>query len=190
MRPKDDAKVEAIYEATLRQIDEVGIAGATMARIARDAGVATGTLYTYFENKHELLSKLYVRIKSGAVAEFVRDMPADQPYRIVFRRVWLNMLQFNVQRHLEGTFMAQFYRSTYISEEVRAEGLRLFQPINALLDRGKREQLVRDVDNALLHAAISGPIYETAQLVHEGRLTLNDEIIEQVFQMTWDSIKA
>ncbi len=138
MRPKDDAKIEAIFEASLKLIGEVGIAGATMARIAREAGVATGTLYTYFATKEELLRRLYVRVKARAVENFVRDLPGDLPFRIAFRRVWTNMLTFNAQRKLESAFMAQYYRSTYIDEATRAEGTRLFQPVLDLLDRGKR----------------------------------------------------
>ena len=41
----------------MHEIAEVGL-GAPTAKIARRAGVAAGTLFTYFANKEELLNEL------------------------------------------------------------------------------------------------------------------------------------
>ncbi|MBS1565823.1 MAG: helix-turn-helix transcriptional regulator, partial [Bacteroidetes bacterium] len=55
MKPKDDTKIEQIFAATLRLVEEIGVAGITMRQIAREAGMATGTLYIYFKDKESLI---------------------------------------------------------------------------------------------------------------------------------------
>jgi AcrR family transcriptional regulator len=49
-RPRSEDKRNAILEAATEVVAEQGVSAPT-ARIAKRAGVAEGTLFTYFENK-------------------------------------------------------------------------------------------------------------------------------------------
>jgi AcrR family transcriptional regulator len=49
-RPKSDAKRSAILQAATRFIVAHGLSAPTMG-IAKEAGVANGSLFTYFETK-------------------------------------------------------------------------------------------------------------------------------------------
>ncbi|MEM9930514.1 MAG: helix-turn-helix domain-containing protein, partial [Bacteroidota bacterium] len=55
MRLKDEQKLLAIIQATLELTHEKGLAGIKMTELARRAGIATGSLYTYFTDKQDLL---------------------------------------------------------------------------------------------------------------------------------------
>ena len=50
--------VEAIFEATIQVLLEVGPDRLTTTRVAERAGVSVGSLYQYFPNKHSLLFSL------------------------------------------------------------------------------------------------------------------------------------
>ena len=56
-RVRSPEKRSAILRAAVHEIAEVGL-GAPTAKIAGRAGVAAGTLFTYFANKEELLNEL------------------------------------------------------------------------------------------------------------------------------------
>jgi AcrR family transcriptional regulator len=60
-RPLSDDKRTAILEAATEVVAVLGVAAPT-ARIAGGAGVAEGTLFTYFASKDVLLNQLYLRI--------------------------------------------------------------------------------------------------------------------------------
>ena len=47
--------MKAAVEVIVRQ----GLANAPMSQIAREAGVAAGTIYHYYQSKEELISELY-----------------------------------------------------------------------------------------------------------------------------------
>ena len=49
-----DLAVEKILEAVDKAFGELGVAGASMAKIAEFAGCSRGTVYRYFPNRHEL----------------------------------------------------------------------------------------------------------------------------------------
>jgi len=54
-------KEARILGAAVRVFARQGYHGSTMAAVARDAGVATGTIYLYFERKQDLLVTLFQR---------------------------------------------------------------------------------------------------------------------------------
>ena len=61
-RPKSEDKRTAILEAATEVVAMLGVSAPT-AKIAKGAGVAEGTLFTYFANKDELLNRLYLELK-------------------------------------------------------------------------------------------------------------------------------
>ena len=62
--------VEAIFEATIQVLLEVGPDRLTTTQVAERAGISVGTLYQYFPNKHSLLFSLAEQ-HLGRVAEAV-----------------------------------------------------------------------------------------------------------------------
>lgn len=69
-------KYEAILEAALRVFAETGFHRAQVARIAREAGVADGTVYLYFRNKEDILISLFSEMMGqfvGQVERFVGE---------------------------------------------------------------------------------------------------------------------
>ncbi|GAB3048986.1 transcriptional regulator BetI [Stenotrophomonas tumulicola] len=72
---------EQLIRATFQTIDEIGLADATVATIARKAGLSTGIVAHYFGDKDGLLNaamRQILRELKAAVARF-RDTCADDP---------------------------------------------------------------------------------------------------------------
>ncbi len=63
-RPSDGSKKERILDAAVVEIAQRGYHMTTIARIAKRAGVADGTIYLYFKNKEEILFSLFDRAMS------------------------------------------------------------------------------------------------------------------------------
>jgi len=53
------AKRKAIYNSAIENFAKNGFYETSMSEIAKDAGVADGTLYLYYKNKHDLLIKVF-----------------------------------------------------------------------------------------------------------------------------------
>jgi len=56
-RPRSGDKQKAILDAALRICAERGIGGAPTSAISKAAGIAEGSLFTYFKTKDELLDE-------------------------------------------------------------------------------------------------------------------------------------
>ena len=73
--------------AATRVIVKQGL-GAPTALIAREAGVANGSLFTYFETKAELFNQLYLELKTQMASAALEGLPADAELRAQFACVW------------------------------------------------------------------------------------------------------
>src|SRR5438132_9482364 len=67
-----------IIDAAIKVFAERGFHTATVAEIARAAGVADGTIYLYFKSKDDLLLRLFDEKMTALLAE-VRDALAGEP---------------------------------------------------------------------------------------------------------------
>src|SRR5215467_13328970 len=95
-RPKSPEKRSAILQAAVHEIAEAGL-GAPTARIARRAGIAEGTLFTYFATKEELLNQLYLELK----VEVYKRLNTGFPHKANLERrawhVWSSYLDWAIE---------------------------------------------------------------------------------------------
>ncbi len=58
-KKKKNGKYNRILEAAVKVFAEQGFFQSTVSKIAREAGVADGTIYLYFDNKEDILTQFY-----------------------------------------------------------------------------------------------------------------------------------
>lgn len=63
MRTIDRAKQKAIVEAVYKLTAEEGLVGISMSKVAAEASVSPATIYIYYKDKTDLLSRMYEEVK-------------------------------------------------------------------------------------------------------------------------------
>lgn len=80
-----DNKKEKIFNAAREEFLANGFKKASMAKIAKKAGVASGTIYLYFSSKEELFQNVYVQenadTKEAVISAIDPDLPSPEFYR-------------------------------------------------------------------------------------------------------------
>ncbi len=79
---KDAAKYQAILDAAIKVMAQTGYHGAQVARIAREAGVADGTVYLYFKNKEDILISI-LRETIGQIVLLSTWLEGDHPEPLI-----------------------------------------------------------------------------------------------------------
>lgn len=189
MRLKDDAKVKAIFKSTIALTGEVGIAGLKMSSIAKKAKIASGTLYIYFKGKEELLNELYKHLILGGTLSILPNI-AHLPIKKQLFAIWSNVVKFRVSNSSEVAFMHQFRYSPFMTKTTAELDLRLINHVLGLIDAGKKELIVKDVDNDLLLPLLYGYANDLAIQLVKKKVKLTEEIIDQTFVICWDAMKA
>lgn len=190
MKPKDDDKQQAIASATFALVAQVGLSGLTMAAIAREAGIATGTLYVYHKSKEDLLNALYEQVKGALARLITEEATAVMPFRARFQRNWLLLLRHRQAHYAETVFMEQYYNSPWFSEASRQFSARFTGDCLGFFDEARAQQIVKDVPTMLLAASFFGSVRETANLLRSGDLQDTEAALAQAFSIFWDGIKA
>ena len=190
MKPRNENKVNEIFKGTLRLVKANGLAGITMQAVAKEAGIATGTMYIYFESKENLVLTLFHECVKNIGGAIFKNYQVEAPFKVGFRTIWLNMLQHRFSNFEESIFIEQSFHSPFIDEETRASVKKTFDPLKELLARGKEEHLIKDIDIFWLTAFITGYINEIVKRVIYFNKKLTPEIIDLNFQLCWDGIKA
>src|ERR1700733_9655380 len=117
-RPLSEEKRTAILEATAEVVAMLGVSAPT-AKIAKEAGVAEGTLFTYFANKDELLNRLYLELKMDLRDAMMTGYPAAKTLIDRSRHAWDRYIGWGSAHPLKRRAVRQLAVSDRISDECR-----------------------------------------------------------------------
>jgi AcrR family transcriptional regulator len=153
-RPKSDEKRSAILEAATRIIVTQGLSAPTMG-IAREAGVANGSLFTYFETKADLFNQLYLEIKQEMASGAAKDFPASAELREQLFHLWRNWMEWAVRFPEKRKALAQLSVSDEITPATREAGHKTMAPIAELMERCRAGGSMRNVSKTFVGALIN-----------------------------------
>ena len=133
-RPLSAEKRSALMRAATRAIVTQGL-GAQTAVIAREAGVSSGSLFTYFKTKRVLFNELYLELKVEMASAALKNHPGKASLRKQLFSIWSNWMQWVVSDPDKRRALAQLNLSEEITPETRALGHKSMTGIADLLER-------------------------------------------------------
>ncbi|MDQ8734524.1 TetR/AcrR family transcriptional regulator [Paenibacillus sp. LHD-38] len=190
MRHKDENKNESIFNAAIQLINEHGLAETSMSKIAKKAGVSASTIYVYFENKEDMLNKLYLSIKKKMSLEVFYEYDDSFSLQSAFEHALRKFLTFILTNKDEFLFIVQFSNSPLLHKLSLKEGTELFEPLFNLFEKGKSQNVFKQVDTNLLHMFMFSPAMEYAKQYFGSQTELKQESLNELIQMSWDALKA
>jgi TetR/AcrR family transcriptional regulator, fatty acid metabolism regulator protein len=153
-REKANGKYEAILRAAIRVFARSGFFNSKVADVAREAGVADGTVYLYFKNKDDILISIFNHVMDEALARARErlaelDEPAEKLNTIIHGHLDLVgrdrdlAIVFQVELRSSSKFMEQF-SATKVSEYL--------EMIRGVIEEGQKKGVFRRGVNATLGA--------------------------------------
>lgn len=184
MKRKDAAKAQDILDATVEVVNELGIAGMSMEAVAKRAGVATATLYVYHAGKDALIDAAYAAKKQALVDTVFRE--SGLPVRPAFLAMAGAYLDYLVEHQAEIGFMEQVRH--HATEAAREAGERGLAVLAALLERGRREMLLKELDPQLAIAFLHGTLRELSAIVAALPRAKRAEKRDLIANLCWDAL--
>jgi AcrR family transcriptional regulator len=106
----------AVRRALRALVAEHGFHGASMSAVAAQAGVATGTTYTHYASKDELVLAAYLETKAELAAAATADLDARARPEERFRAIWLATYRHAAAHREQALFLLQVDSSPYRAE--------------------------------------------------------------------------
>ena len=142
-RAKSEDKRDALLAAATRVIAAQGLSAPT-AVIAREAGVANGSLFTYFETKAALFSQLYLELKTGMAAASLAGIPTQAPVREQYSCAWSNWMRWGTLNPARRRALALLGVCDEIAPETRAAADQAMAEFGGMLDQARARGPMRD----------------------------------------------
>jgi AcrR family transcriptional regulator len=182
-------KREAILNSTLSLVRKNGFHGAPMSQIAREAGVAAGTIYHYFESKESLINALYVHETTKLASSLLRDDDESLPYKQRFIRCMMNHYNYYLENEDSLYFLEQFAHSPYAKKIAEYAPENRFEAVSSFFEFGKRNNHIKNIDSRLLAPTIKGTLAAAANFQLSQHMVFTQEDIMEVINIIWDGIK-
>ncbi|HEX6594581.1 MAG TPA: TetR/AcrR family transcriptional regulator [Bacillota bacterium] len=161
---RNKPKYKRIIEAAVRVIAENGYHASQVAKIAKEAGVADGTIYLYFENKEDILVSVF-KEKMGQFIDQIADaietkQTADEK---LFTLVDMHLRQLASDRYLAIVTQLELRQT---KKDLRRKINNVLIPyvsvIDSIIEEGIEQQLFRkDLNIPLVRQMIFGTLDET-----------------------------
>ena len=149
-------KREAILRAATSVFAHNGYFNSKVADIAREAGVADGTVYLYFKSKEDILHSIFDRGVEEALGAARKQIESVADPKEKLRQIaFLHLERLGADRDLAVVFQVELRGSTKFMEEFSAAGFAEYLTlIRATFEEGQRAGVFRADLNAKVVAKI------------------------------------
>jgi TetR/AcrR family fatty acid metabolism transcriptional regulator len=139
------SKYHLILDAAIKVFAEQGFHQATISQVAREAGVADGTIYLYFKNKADILSNFF-SYRSRQVFDRFRQVvdEADSAEEKLRHLIRLHLSEFQRDRNMAVVFQREALLARYVKDEYITEVTRMYMDIlTEIIRLGQAEGTIR-----------------------------------------------
>ncbi|MFC1236662.1 TetR/AcrR family transcriptional regulator [Vibrio sp. F74] len=188
MSPECSDKRKLILNATEKLVAEEGIHGLSMQKLAKEAGVAAGTIYRYFDDKEHLIEETRYHV-SQRTADIIQagvddDMTLKEKYSIIWLNIW----------HFANTKDAVKSHMLFEQLSSKEEGCHfpkkkeIFYKIEQMFDEGKSQGIFKLLDNKVLSSVSLESSAALARKHRNNGFPIDDEAITQAIDASWDAL--
>jgi TetR/AcrR family transcriptional regulator, fatty acid metabolism regulator protein len=163
MGKKRGQKYDKIIDAAVKVIAENGYHHSQVSKIAKEAGVADGTIYLYFKNKEDILISLFEE-KMGVFVDYIKEkiLAATSIEEKLYILIHMHLSQLEKDHDLALVTQLELRQSNisirFKVNEVLKGYLGL---IDSIIEEGKQEgEFDPDIDTRMMRQVIFGSIDE------------------------------
>jgi AcrR family transcriptional regulator len=183
-------KKELLLNAALKLFVENGFHGTATAKIAKESGVANGTLFQYFKTKEDLIISLFVAIKEEILDYMAKNTKSNKSTREEIKLQFISTIVWGLDNASKFHFIQQFYASPYINQISQTQLEKYIQPHFILIEKGIQENVIKAIPTELLYTLISNQAFGLHQFLITKKLSKikQQETIQFTFEMLWEMI--
>lgn len=185
-KKKNMAKYQRILEAAITVFAEQGFFQSTIAQIAKEAGVADGTIYLYFKNKDDILVQFY-QYKTRQIFERFRDavsQPATAEGKLRCL-IHVHLQEFQKDRNMAIVYQAETHQNRRLGHEQIKEMSKMYRDIiSEVVELGQEEGNIRkDLYMGIVKRFINGAVDDVINSwIHSGGkydlVTMADPLVD------------
>jgi len=186
---KIENKREKILLAARRLFVNQGFHSTPTSAIAREASVANGTLFHYFNTKEDLINTLYKETKRSYFAITTAGVKNEKTIKRKVKLLWHNTVKWALNRPQDFLFIQQYSNSPFISKLTKEEISEHTGFYYDLIDEGKEKGTLKDIPTDLMYQLTTYQLYGIINyLFQHEEFHPNSKYLSMAFEFYWESI--
>lgn len=178
-----------ILEATERILAKHGFERLSIQMVAKDAGVAAGTIYRYFADKNDLLAQLREHVLQECARKMQHGLNEELSLKQQFITIWRNTWQLSIDCDDNAINREQFESLPYQkNSDQKHKEREIFTPIHQFFLRGIRNGTFKALPTDVLSSIGIEPALFLARKQINGVININASELESVLEACWDAI--
>ncbi len=191
MRTPSAQKREKLLAAALKLFVGQGVQNTSTAEIAKEAGMASGTLFLYFPTRQHLLDALVLKIARAQTENITALLAPDLTARESFFVIWSSSLRWFIANLPAYQFIQQVRDTGMISATVIQETDKTFAFYYAAIQKGLAEGSILSYPPELIGGFLYQDIVAVMNLIRmQPDPARYDEWISQGFGIFWNGIRT
>jgi AcrR family transcriptional regulator len=183
-------KKAKVLDAALKLFVEFGFHNTPTSKIAKEAGISSGTLFYFFPTKDDLVVALYLSIKSKLGCEITESISNETSFKEILRKYYTSTLNWAKVHRDEFKFMEQFNSSPYLKKIAEDEIQKYVKPLKELMQAATSSGILKRMDLDMIFTLISGHTFSINQylILSEFPETKRQIVISETFDLLWEMI--
>ncbi|WP_345291981.1 TetR/AcrR family transcriptional regulator [Kangiella marina] len=182
------SKKHQILEAAIRSFVERGLQGSSMALVAKEAEVATGSVYNYFEGKEHLINECFLYVKQNEVEFLLKHYDPGTSFEARFKKVYTSTIHFMLDNCHYFRFLHLYAFSPVITQETRDKLYPVFETFIKLYEDAYKAGVIGSPDAPEQHLSIYGGISYLMHYYYVSQIDISDEKIESMVNFAWAAL--
>lgn len=190
-RSLSSEKREKLLSSALKLFVRKGVMNTSTAEIAKEAGLASGTLFLYFPTKQVLLDQLVLKISKEQSEHINQLLQPSLSARETFFTIWYGTVTWFLENLEAYQYIQQIRDSGMISESTVQESNQFFGYYYNAIQKGFQEGSIKDYPTGLIGDFLYQDIVAVINHIRrQPDLSDREETIRQGFEIFWDGIKT
>lgn len=184
-------KQTEILKAALKLFVNYGFHGTPTSMIAKEAGVANGTLFHYYKTKDELIVALYVQLKKDMGGCIIVHQDNADSIEERCRKFYTAALNWGLNNTVEFRFLQQFGNSPYV-QLIPKELQEQSQSWMNVIQEGIKAKIIRPLSPDYIASILSSHLYGVNQYILTANITgsARKKLVNESFEMVWKMISV
>ena len=180
-------KQEAILNAALRLFVKFGFHGTPTSKIASEAGIAHGSVFTYYKTKDELVAALYQHVKENLRSFLLEKVKPSATIRERFRDVFFYSVKWSLAHPDEFYFTQQIKYLAYLKKDQADLSVKERSLHREIYEEALKDEIFRPLSIDMIAEMSMSQIVGMYHFLSEGKFSVQEEtlLINEAFNGLW-----
>jgi len=182
-------KRKKIIEVSLKLFVERGFHGTPTSLIAKESGIATGTLFNYFKTKDILINEVYKDIELEQKKYFFKDLNKKETPKEKLKKVWNDSIIWGIDNPYKRKFGRYFSDSIFISDDTKTKIYNHYKPLFDIFKKIIEKKDTKDSDELMLILNFMGACIFTGEYFYIMKEPYNEKLSNESFEKFYKGIE-